>query len=136
MITIPTYLDRSTLAGIGIFAKEPLLCGEAVWEFNALVDLKFTPQQWRHLKEQLAVHSFENLRTHSYKEKGFLVLCMDNARFMNHSSDRANVIQDGNIDRMYAARDISAGEELLCDYAEYSDRDDFHIMSFIRQPAS
>lgn len=133
MLTVPTYLDRSLLHGIGLFSASFLAEGVLVWEHNPRVDLTFEPDQWMALKKELSSWSFENLRIHSYKEKGCLVLCLDNARFMNHSGSLANVRQDREEDRMFAARDVEAGEELLCNYFEYSDCDDFHVVNFAKQ---
>ena len=128
MLTVPTYLDRSPLHGIGLFASGFLPMGTVVWEFNSLTDLRYSPDQWLELEVMLSPCSFKNLRSHSYKEKGFIFLCMDNSRFMNHSLEVANVCQDSVHDRMLVTRDVDKGEELLCNYLEYSDRDDFHVM--------
>ena len=133
MLTVPTYLDRSLHHGIGLFSSDFLAKGTVVWEFNKLADLRYSPDQWLDLEKLLSCHSFENLRAHSYKEKGSLVLCLDNARFMNHSTAGANVIQDPVHDKMYVCRDVKPGEELLCDYLEYSDQDDFHVMKIVHE---
>ena len=133
MLTVPTYLDRSSLHGIGIFSSSFLTEGMLVWEYHSRVDLTFKPDQWIDLGRGLSPCSFDNLRFHSYKEKGCLVLCLDNARFMNHSGSKANVRQDNEKDRMFASRDVEPGEELLCNYFEYSDCDDFHVLNFAKQ---
>ena len=133
MLTVPTYLDRSLLHGIGLFSASFLAEGTLVWEHNPRVDLTFKPDQWEELKRELSPYSFDTLRIHSYKEKGCLVLCLDNARFMNHCCSLANVCQDPEKDRMFATRDVATGEELLCNYFEYSDCDDFHVLNFAKQ---
>lgn len=46
-----------------------------------------------------------------------MVLCGDNARFMNHSFE-PNCDDDGG-EFTTAARDIEAGEELTCDYRRF-----------------
>ncbi len=127
MLTVRTYLDRSPVHGIGLFATEEIAAGALVWEFNPLIDLKFTPAQWRELRATLAPPSFANLVQYSYKEKGDIYLCLDNAQFMNHSRGGANVVQDRGCDRMLAGRRIESREELLCNYFAYSDPDDYHL---------
>ena len=136
MLTVPTYLDRSSLHGIGLFSGSFLAEGELVWEYNPRVDLTFKPDEWVVLKRELSSCSFDNLRIHSYKEKGRLVLCLDNARFMNHCCSLANVCQDPEKDRMFATRDVATGEELLCNYFEYSDCDDLHVVNFAKQSSN
>ena len=51
---------------------------------------------------------------------------MDNAQFMNHSEFESNIANSGDLKSMKATRSIEKGEELLCDYFEYSDTDDHH----------
>lgn len=133
MLTVPTYIDRSAVHGIGLFSKEPIGPGQIVWEFNPLIDLKFSPETWENMRRSLSPHSFRNLVTYSYKQQGSLFVCLDNAQFMNHCHTAPNVAQDQDQDRMFAARPIAAGEELFCDYLAYSDTDDVHSrnLSFV-----
>ena len=128
MLLIKTFLDRSVLHGVGLFAGQNLIIGTLVWELNDLVDLKFTLGEWNFLKERISLQSFNNLLRLSYKENGFIYLCIDNAQFMNHSRTCCNISHDFAFkNRMYASRDILKGEELLCNYHEYSDPDDYHV---------
>jgi SET domain-containing protein len=133
MLRINTFLDRSPIHGIGLFASQNIKTGTLVWEFNHAVDLAYSPEQWNSLKECLSSESFGNLLQRSYKEEGFIYICMDNAQFMNHSKTRSNVFHKGTSKRrMYALRDIPAGEELLCNYLSYSDPDDYHVRKIIQ----
>jgi SET domain-containing protein len=125
MLLIKTFLDRSSLHGIGLFANEDLKAGALVWEFNCLVDLKFTLKDWHSFKKRISLQSYKNLLQLSYKEDGFIYLCIDNAQFMNHSLSCCNIGHQGFLkNRMYALRTILKGEELLCNYLAYSDPDD------------
>ena len=127
MLLIKTFLDCSNLHGIGLFAKQDLKAGTLVWEFNHLVDLKFTLKEWDSFKKRISLRSYENLLKLSYKEDGFIYLCIDNAQFLNHSLTCYNIGQHGALkSRMYAIKDILKGEELLCNYHAYSDPDDYH----------
>lgn len=130
MLRVRTFLDRSGIHGIGLFADEDIPRGSVVWEFDRRVDVEFSGPKWRAMRSTLAHESFEQLCRYAYKEGGAYYVCMDNAQFMNHSSAEPNVRHlNGERNVMRASRDIWRGEELLCDYAEYSDPDDLHLLS-------
>ena len=127
MLMIATYLDRSTINGIGIFTAEPVKRGQIIWKFNPAIDLVFTARQWKNKLELVTPQAREALHRYSYKSNNKYYLCNDNSQFMNHSEALNNVINNSISDTMYAAREIDIGEELLCNYFEYSDEDDYHI---------
>ncbi len=127
MLKVKTYLDRSTLHGIGLFAGQQIKTTQEVWVFQPLVDLVLEPRQWQAMEAELAAHSFNQVRQLAYKEDGRFFLCIDNAQFMNHCSTTYNVanLKEGNT--MVALRDIEEGEELLCNYFEFCDHDDWSL---------
>ena len=127
MLKINTYLDRSKLSGVGLFAAEDIQRNRIIWEFNPAVDLVFTTDRWESLLTGVAAPSRDALRRYSYKSNNLLYLCTDNAQFMNHGDITKNIGNNAANDTMYALRDIHAGEELLCDYFEFSDTDDYHL---------
>jgi SET domain-containing protein len=133
MLKVRTYLDRSPIHGIGLFSNQKIMAGSMVWEFNPAVDLVYSLEQWDLLKASIAAQSFVNLIRLSYKEKGFIVLCMDNAQFMNHSEIHDNVVHGVSKSKMHAVRNIARGEELLCNYLSYSDPDDFHAWNIVKK---
>ncbi|MDX1775954.1 MAG: SET domain-containing protein-lysine N-methyltransferase [Desulfobulbales bacterium] len=127
MLCIKTYLDRSVIHGIGLFAGQDITAGTLVWELHRAVDHAYTLDQWNTLKADISCHSFANLLRLSYKEDGLIYVCMDNAQFMNHSEALCNVAHYGPLkSRMYAVKHIAGGEEILCNYLSYSDADDYH----------
>ena len=128
MLKVKTYLDVSTVHGIGVFAEEDVPRGTVIWEFNPHVDLAYTPEEWSRLATSISEQSLAALRRYSYKEKGKYFLCIDNAQFMNHCTEKFNVenLQESN--RMMAYCDISKGDELLCNYFQFSDSDDEHVL--------
>ena len=127
MLKVATYLDKSTINGIGVFAAEPVKKGQTVWEFNPAVDFVFTARQWKKKLASVTPHACEALRRYSYKSNNKFYLCNDNSQFMNHSKSLNNIINNNTDDSMSATRNIGLGEELLCDYFEYSDEDDYHL---------
>lgn len=128
MLKIKTYLDKSSINGIGIFATEDIPNGKIIWEFNPLIDLAFSAEKWEELKRDISSESFEQIQRYSYKTNDIYYLCVDNAQFMNHSKDAYNISNNSDNDTMYANREIRAGEELLCNYYEYSDEDDDNLI--------
>jgi SET domain-containing protein len=128
MLTVKTYIDKSSTSGNGVFAGEDILSGKIIWEYFPLIDITYSQEEWEELRRVVSIASFNNLENYAYKEEGKYIVCLDNAQFMNHSSLDFNISNTPDLKSMYAIRNISAGEELLCNYFEYSDDDDRHIL--------
>ena len=128
MLRIKTYLDKSSLHGIGIFAGEDVPAGTVIWQFNPLVDLEFSPEKWTIMRRELCAPSFQEVEKYSYKEKDRIIVCLDNAQFMNHDNKWYNVKNSADGNDMIARRAIAAGEELVCNYFEYCDSDDANLV--------
>ncbi len=127
MLKVQTYIGPSEVSGLGLFLDQDISQGECVWEYCDLVDITYSAEQWKRLKSHLSNESFKMIKRYAYKENGSYIVCMDNAQFMNHSSDEFNVVNNSDLLSMVASRDIKKGEELLCNYFEYSDEDDDHL---------
>ncbi len=117
MLTIRTEVKMSHIHGLEVFSCQKVAAGALIWQLNAPFDIKISEKDIPHLPE--AVRDF--LTIYGYLDKelpGVMILESDNGRFMNHS-DVPNVTypptQFG-----YALRDIDAGEELTCNYHEFS----------------
>lgn len=96
--------------GYGVVAKEFIPKGTITWVLDEF-DREFTPEEAAKLsplhQEILDVYAYRN-------NKGKLVLCWDNARFVNHSF-RSNCLSTA-YEFEIAIRDIQAGEQLTDDY--------------------
>ena len=115
MLLVKTYLDKSPVAGIGLFAAEPIAAGTLVWKLS---DVDLVIHQ-RDLDAQgLTELQRAFFESHAYKNGNTYYLCVDDARFMNHSYD-PNTYEKGQ--SSIAKRDIAAGEELTCDYGNFDD---------------
>jgi SET domain-containing protein len=115
MLLIRAYLAPSSVDGIGLFAAEPIAKNTVIWTFDSRIDRLFSLKEKECLPEPLRTF----LSIYSYpKYPGALefILDGDHARFMNHSK-MPNTCNTGS--NTTAARNISAGEELLCDYDEF-----------------
>lgn len=110
MLVVPNYLGKSTISGLGVFAKENVQAGSLMWTFVDNFDLELVADDFPSQVREFIAH-YGNMTRHE-----IYLLCGDNARFMNHS-DMPNMSAGG--DQNFAMRDISAGEEITCNYREF-----------------
>ena len=113
MLRVKATIAPSEIAGIGLFAAEPIAAGTVIWRLDPGVDQVFTAEQISglpRLAELLDRHGWFN------SEDGFWYLSADEMRFMNHSPSPNTV--ETNRFTVVAAVDIGSGEELTCDYRQ------------------
>jgi uncharacterized protein len=118
MLLVKTHLDKSRIHGIGLFASEPIRKGTVIWRLDPSIDVQLTADQI----EALAPPARGQIRKYTYRDRvlGMYVLCGDDARFFNHDLDpNCHDLPDSDGGTTVAARDIAAGEELTCDYAQF-----------------
>jgi SET domain-containing protein len=121
MLLVPTRLAQSSLHGLGVFAVAPIPKGTALWRFTPGLDMEFDAS----IVETLPEHVRQFFAHYGYLDKNVkrIVLCFDDARFVNHS-DTPNIATDYTQDAYgldVALRDIAAGEELTMDYREFEE---------------
>jgi len=107
MLIVKTYLDKSSLHGIGLFAAEDIKKSQLVGKITNL-DVKMNKINIasRYLDWMIDV----------YVDKGdYIQTYMDDMRFMNHSED-PNCLDEENY--CIAIKDIKIGQELTCDYTK------------------
>jgi uncharacterized protein len=120
MLHVKTKIGNSNIHGLGCFANENIKKGEIVWTFDNRVDIKISESEMRQLPK-VAQELFEKYGyTNIVDNERLVILCGDNARFMNHS-DHPNTShkQGSQFDTDIAVRDIFAGEELTCNYYSF-----------------
>ena len=118
MLLVKTYLDRSGIHGIGLFAGERIPKGTIIWRRSPDIDLLLDPAQL----ELLHPEARAQIEKYTYLDHvlGKLVLCGDDARFFNHSdAPNCHDFPDASGGTTVAARDIERGEELTSDYASF-----------------
>jgi len=137
MMLVPTYLDRSPIHGIGIFATTFIPGGTTVWEFTPNADQVFSEDD---LARLLPLQR-ETILFYGYIEPGRegVVLCCDNARHFNllrtPNCASREVSAHGYISTV-ALHDIAAGEELTYPFEEDLDaRRKLGDREFLRQTA-
>ncbi len=126
MLLVNTKIQSSNIAGMGLFANEFIRKGTYVWRFKEGFDIRVNESYLGTLQEPaksfFITYAYQNPVTMKY------VLCVDNARFFNHS-DTPNVYcvedRENQEPANVASRDIQVGEELTIDYRAF-DTHPFH----------
>jgi len=121
MLLVKTEIKQSTIPniGLGLFAAEFIPKNTIIWAFNHIVD-KIIPQNKLIYLEQI---ERDYLTKYAYRVGTDLILCSDNGKYINHSTN-PNVddfIDIHNRSLTVANRDIQAGEELFSDYSSFDD---------------
>ena len=111
MLVVEHFVAPSPVHGLGVFSKVFIPKGALVWRVHPIFDREISKDELT----TLPPHVVQSVMTHAeyLPARDLFRLSADGAFFMNHS-DAPNVVDAGDV--MHAARDIAAGEELLCDY--------------------
>ena len=117
MMTVRCYLAPSSIEGLGVFCHEPIRKGDVVWRFDDRFDQKL-PRALVEAADPVMREFLERYGSDHLDHPEFLFLDADEGRFMNHA-DAPNTDFKG-ADFGIALRDIPAGEELTCDYREFT----------------
>ena len=115
MLKIETNLIISTKHGLTCVAADDIWAGDLVWQRDHEPGLSKTD-----IAEMCPASAAFVERNAPVKE-GLAYLMVDNARFINHSSNPNIGYKGGDLTRVYALRDIGMNEELLIDYRESCD---------------
>jgi len=117
MMTVRCYLAPSTIEGLGIFAAETIAKGDLIWrfepQFDQILSLDYSASLPDHVREFLERYSYAHPTDASR-----IVLDADEGRFMNHSETPNTDFSTPEIGVALSA--ISRGEELTCDYRQFT----------------
>jgi uncharacterized protein len=116
MMLVPTYVAPSPIEGVGVFAAAPIPAGTLIWQLAQGLDRLIRASEIADLPPlfQQFVERYSYPYPHDPEQ---LIVELDNGRFMNHSEAPNTIFSDP--DAGYTIRDVAAGEELLCNYAEF-----------------
>jgi uncharacterized protein len=117
MLLVKTQIGVSQIHGIGLFAAEFISKGTVTWQYHPGFDPAYTETDILQMPDAARKLFFHYAYYDKELEK--YILCADDQRFINHTSDSPNILSTPRQD--VAARDIYAGEELVCDYNCYDD---------------
>jgi SET domain-containing protein len=124
MLLVKTYLDKSKVHGLGVFADEFIPAGTKIWRFVDEFDRAYTPKQFARLPKPAR----DFIRRYGYRADGEILFTVDHDHYMNHS-DRPNTVWKNGY--LIACRDIRRGVEITNDYREF---DPEFCASFLNKP--
>lgn len=113
MFVIGHYVGHSTIHGLGVFTKYPIISGSLVWKFEPTFDIEISTLMLQHLNEEDIM--FVKTYSEYIPELDIFRLGNDGDIFMNHCE--CPTLTDCG-ETMTAARDLAAGAELTCDYGK------------------
>jgi len=112
MLLVKTYLDKSTIHGLGVFAGEFIRKGTKIWRFVEGFDRCYSPKQFAKLPKQAR----DFLKSYAYRVDGEILFTVDHDHYINHSDDPNTHLKSG---YAIARRDIRKGVEITNDYREF-----------------
>lgn len=112
MLLVKTYLDKSPIHGLGVFAGQPIRKGTKIWRFVFGFDRYYTRKKLAKLPKQAR----DFIKLHGYQWKNEILLSMDHDTFMNHSDEPNTYYQNGYV---IARCDIRKGDEITNDYRAF-----------------
>jgi SET domain-containing protein len=113
MLKVKTKLDRSKIAGIGVFADQEIKKGEVIWQMNNLSVFKITTEDYEKLSQE-EKDFIEEKDYYWIDENGSYMIPLDDSRFINHS-DNPNVVDKDDY-CCIADKNIALGEEITMNY--------------------
>jgi len=116
MLVIPTYVAKSPIHGLGVFAAEDIPKGTIMWVYNQHIDTVIRKDEMGeapdHVKEYLDKYAWTD-------NDGHWCIGVDNDKFINHSdTPNTGYVQTSMV--FLALRDIAKDEEITEDYATFS----------------
>ena len=112
MLLVRTYLDKSAIHGLGVFAGEVIRKGTKVWRFVDGFDRVYSPTQFAKLPKPAR----DYIWNYGYRVDGEILLTSDHDHHMNHSDNANTHWHNGHI---VATRTIRKGEEITNDYRQF-----------------
>lgn len=112
MFTVKTFVEKSAINGMGCMAAEFIQKDTTIWVFQENFDQRINEIQFA----QLPAIAQEFILHYGYysKREGGYILCMDNAKYTNHSNDPNMRMVDER--HSISIKDIQIGEEITEDY--------------------
>ena len=125
MLLVKTYVDKSKVHGLGVFADQFIRKGSKIWRFVYGFDRFYTRKRLAKLPK--AARDYINL--HGYQWKHEILLSMDYDTFMNHSENPNTDFHNGFV---IARNNIRKGEEITNDYRAFEAA---FCAAFLKKPA-
>lgn len=121
MLIVRTYIGKSSIHGIGLFAAEFIPKDTIIWELNPEIDIIISLEKYAKLSPYAKEH-FDWFAYYSENNGGY-ILCFDNAKFVNHSKNPNTYGEEDT----RALKDIQIGEEIIENYYLFSEKEPENI---------
>src|SRR3974390_1521758 len=112
MLLVKTYLDKSPIHGVGVFAGEFIRKGTKIWRFVKGFDRFYSPKEFARLPKPAR----DFIKQHGYRVDGEILFTVDHDRHMNHSNDPNTYLHNG---YAIARCNIRKGLKITNDYREF-----------------
>jgi SET domain-containing protein len=112
MLLVKTYLDKSRIHGIGVFAGQSIRKNQKIWRFVFGFDRYYTRKKIARLPKAAR----DYIKLHGYQWKKEILLSMDYDTFMNHSENPNTDFHNGYV---IARGNIRKGDEITNDYRAF-----------------
>lgn len=125
MLKIKTYINKSSIHGIGLFAGEDIGEGELIWAFTPEIDRWIEYDKIEHLTKN-ELDYLENAAVYDDETDSYCLVA-DNVRFMNHNSNPNCGECDRTTDdymELFALKNIKKGEEITLNYNQMEEGSD------------
>lgn len=112
MLLVKTYLDKSPIHGLGVFAGELIRKDTKIWRFAEGFDRAYSLKQFAKLPKPAK----DYIKLYGYRVENEILFTVDHDRHTNHSDDPNTYLRNG---YALARWDIPKGEEITNDYREF-----------------
>jgi len=112
MLLVKTYLDKSAIHGLGVFAGQFIRKDTKIWRFVEGFDRFYSPKEFARLPKPAR----DFIKFHGYRVDGEILFTVDHDRHMNHSDEPNTYLKSG---YAIARCSIRKGEEITNDYREF-----------------
>jgi len=113
MLIVKTKIDKSTIAGIGLFADQDISKDDVIWKMTSISVLKISQKDYNNLS--IVEQNFIQEKDYYWLDKdNNYMIPIDDSRFINHSVNPNIIDLDDNT--CIASQNIKQGEELTIDY--------------------
>ncbi|HZP74517.1 MAG TPA: SET domain-containing protein [Pseudolabrys sp.] len=112
MLLVKTYLDKSPIHGLGVFAGELIPKGTKIWRFVEGFDHCYSASEFARLPKPAR----DFIEYYGYQIDGEILLTGDNDRHMNHAEQPNTCVRGA---YTVARIDIPEGVEITADYRDF-----------------
>jgi SET domain-containing protein len=125
MLLVKTYLDKSRIHGLGVFADEFIRKEAKVWCFVFGFDRFYNAKTFAKLPKPAK----DYIKRYGYRWGREILFSADHDSYMNHSEEPNTYLKNG---FAIARRNIRKGEEITYDYREFGEG---FCAAFLKKPS-